>query len=76
VNVEKEVPAFAWDVTHWDQSRWDVPGLEVDHGGRRLLIDHCLCAALDALGQASPVEFSDVDLESYGQKVPGWPSAP
>jgi hypothetical protein len=75
---ERPIPVFAFDVpgSGWNQARWEIPGLEVDHQGNRLFIDFCLRTVLGAFGRAFPAEFSGVDLESYGQKVPGWPSAP
>jgi hypothetical protein len=75
---EKPIPVFAFDVpgSGWDVGRWDIPGLEVEHQGQRLFIDFCLCAVLGAVGRAFPVEFSGVDLDGYGKRVPGWPSVP
>jgi hypothetical protein len=69
---EKSVPAFAFDVpgSGWGEARWDKPGLEVEHQGRREFIDICLCAVLVAIGRAFPAEFSGVDLEGYGKRVP------
>jgi hypothetical protein len=75
---EKPLPAFYWDVpgSGWDVSRWDIPGLEVEHHGQRVFIDLCLCAVLAAVGRAFPEEFSGVDLDGHGKRVPGWPSVP
>ena len=72
---EKPIPVAAWDVpgSGWDMARLEIPGLEVEHQGRRAFIDFCLCAVLGALGRAFPAEFSGVDLEGYGKRVPGWP---
>ncbi len=57
---EKSIPVFAFDVvgSGWDEARWDIPGLEVEHQGQRLFIDFCLCAVLGAVGRAFPAEFS------------------
>jgi len=75
---EKSIPVFAFDVpgSGWNDARWDIPGLEVEHQGQRLFIDFCLCAVLGAVGRAFPAEFSGVDLARYGKRVPGWPSVP
>jgi hypothetical protein len=72
---EKPIPVFAFDVpgSGWNQARWEIPGLEVEHQGQRGFFDFCLCAVLGALGRAFPPEFSGVDLEGYGKRVPGWP---
>jgi hypothetical protein len=72
---EKSIPAAYWDVpgSGWDVARWDIPGLEVEHQGQRLFIEFCLCAVLAAVGRAFPAEFSGVDLEGYGKRLPGWP---
>jgi hypothetical protein len=70
---EKTIPAFAWNVTPWNEARLGTPGLEVEHHGQRGFIDFCLCAVLGALGRAFPAEFSGIDLEGYGKRVPGWP---
>jgi hypothetical protein len=66
---EKSIPVAAFDVpgAGWDQGRWDIPGLEVEHQGQRGFIDFCLCAVLGALGRAFSAEFSGVDLEGYGK---------
>ena len=44
----QHVPVFAFDVSGagWDQGRWDVPGLQVEHNGEKLFIDWCLQALL------------------------------
>jgi hypothetical protein len=72
---EKPIPIFAFDVagSGWGEARWDIPGLEVEHQGRRAFIDFCLCAVLGTVGLVFPAEFSSVDLEGYGKRVPGWP---
>ena len=72
---EKSIPVAAWDVpgAGWDRGRWDTPGLEVEHQGYRQCIDVCLCAVLGTIGLVFPAEFSGVDLEGYGKRVPGWP---
>jgi hypothetical protein len=72
---EKSIPVFAFDVRGRDEARWDIPGLEVEQQGRRAFIDFCLCAVLGAVGLVFPAEVSGVDLERYGQRVPGWPPA-
>jgi hypothetical protein len=72
---ERPVPIFALGVAGagLDEGRWSIPGLEVEHQGRREFIDVCLCAMLGAIGLAFPAEFSGVDLEGYGKRAPGWP---
>jgi hypothetical protein len=72
---EKSIPVFAFDVagSGWNEARWEIPGLEIEHQGYRVFIDPCLCAVLGTLGLAFPAEFSGVDLERYGKRVPGWP---
>jgi hypothetical protein len=72
---EKSIPVAAWDVpgAGWDMGRLDIPGLAVEHQGQRVFIDFCLCAVLGTVGLAFPAEFSGVDLEGYGKRVPGWP---
>jgi hypothetical protein len=74
----KPVLPFAFDVAGagWDEGRFDGPGLEVEHEGHRVFIDFCVCAVLGSFGRAFPAEFSSVDLERYGQRVPGWTSPP
>jgi hypothetical protein len=69
---EKPIPVAAFDVAGagWDQARWDIPGLEVEHQGQREFIDFCLCAVLGAIGRAFPAEFWGVDLEGYGKRAP------
>jgi hypothetical protein len=73
---EKHVPAAAFDVpgAGWDQGRWDVPGLEVEHQGQHAFIDSCLCAVVGSLGRAFPPEFEGLNLDRYGAMVPGWTS--
>jgi hypothetical protein len=73
---EKSIPGFSFDEQSagWDEARWDIPGLEVEHQGARVFIDSCLCTVLGAVGRAFTAELSDVDLEGYGKRVPGWPS--
>jgi hypothetical protein len=75
---EKPIPVFALDVVGagFDEGRFDIPGLEVEHQGQRAFIDFCLCAVLGAVGLAFPAEVSGVDLERYGKRVPGWPPGP
>jgi hypothetical protein len=69
---EKRIPGFALDElgSGLDEARFDIPGLEVEHQGRREFIDICLCAVLAAIGRAFPAEFSGVDLEGYGKRAP------
>jgi hypothetical protein len=71
---EKQVPIFAFDVpgAGWDQGRWEVPGLEVEHQGNRVFVDFCLCAILGSFGRAFASEFSVLDLDRYGAMTPGW----
>jgi hypothetical protein len=72
---EKPIPVFALDEagSGLDEARFDIPGLEVEHQGRRAFIDVCLCAVLGTVGLVFPAEFSGVDLEGYGKRLPGWP---
>jgi hypothetical protein len=71
---EKPVPIFAFDTpgAGWDEGRWDVPGLQIEHRGHRVFVDHCLCAVLGSFGRAFPAEFIGIDLDRYGAMVPGW----
>ena len=73
---EKHVPAFAFDVpgAGWNQGRWEVPGLEVEHQRQRVFVDFCLCAVIGSLGRAFPTEFWGLNLDRYGSMVPGWKS--
>jgi hypothetical protein len=68
---ERSVPIFALGVAGagLDDGRWSIPGLEVEHQGRREFIDFCLCDVLEAIGRAFPAEFSSVDLEGCGKRV-------
>jgi len=75
IGDQRRIPAFTAGVSFWGHARLGVPGLVVGHQGRSHYIDNCLCAVLGAFGRAFP-ELSGIDLEGYGQKVPGWPSAP
>ena len=72
---EKPISVFALDVagSGLDEGRFDTPCLGVEHQGHRQCIDVCLCAVLGTVGLAFPAEFSGVDLEGYGKRVPGWP---
>ena len=72
------VPVFALDVpgAGWDQGRFDVPGLEVDHEGQRLFIDWCLqMVVLTVLDQhhglLDPLDVSFFDTAFRG--TAGWP---
>ena len=73
----QHVPVFALDVpgAGWDQGRWDVPGLQVEHNGQKLFIDWCLQALLLTLranygGSLDPIDFTFFDATFRGQ--PGW----
>jgi hypothetical protein len=72
---EKSIPVFALDEagSGLDEGRFDIPCLAVEHQGYSICIDVCLCAVLGTVGLTFPAEFSGVDLESYGKRVPGWP---
>ena len=71
---EKTISVLAWDVpVSEDMARWEIPGLEVEHKGCRTCIHVCLYAVLGTVGLAFPAEFSGVDLEGYGKRLPGWP---
>jgi hypothetical protein len=72
---EKPIPVFALDVagSGLDEGRWDFPCLAVEHQSNSMCIDVCLCAVLGTVGLVFPAEFSGVDLEGYGKRLPGWP---
>ena len=75
---EKQVPIFAFDVpgAGWGEGRWDVPGLQIEHQGKRVFVDFCLCAVLGSVGRAFSSEFKGIDLDRYGAMVPGWKPSP
>jgi hypothetical protein len=71
---ERSLPIFALGMAGAGlEGRLDIPGLAVEHQGQRGFIDLCLCAVLGTVGLVFPAEFSGVDLEGYGKRVPGWP---
>ena len=72
---EKSIPVFALDKagSGLDEGRFDIPCLAVEHQSYSICIDVCLCVVLGTVGLAFPAEFSGVDLEGYGKRVPGWP---
>jgi hypothetical protein len=71
--AEKAIPVFAFDVpgSGWDVSRWDVPGLLVEHNGHRMFVDHSACAVLATYGHLYPEQFASIDFETYRNWVPG-----
>src|SRR3984957_6335033 len=75
---EKSIPVFSLDVAGAgvDGGPLGISCLEVEHRGYRQCIDVCLCAVLGTVGLAFPAEFSGVDLEGYGKRVPRWPPVP
>lgn len=75
---EKPISVFALDVagSGLDEGRWDFPCLAVEHQDHSICIDVCLCAVLGTIGLVFPAEFSGIDLEGYGKRVPGWPPVP
>lgn len=70
---ERRVPVAAFDVpgAGWDQGRWDVPGLKVEHQGQPAFVDLCLCAVVGSFGRAFPGDFASLDLDRYASIVPG-----
>ena len=53
--AEQVIPVFAFGVpgSGWGVSRWDVPGLLVEHKGHRMFVDHCVCAVLSTTGNST-----------------------
>jgi len=70
--AEEVVLPFAFDVGGgFDHSRWDVPGLVVEHDGHRLLVDFCLCSVLWSFGALFPLHLGQIDFSAYRDRVPG-----
>jgi hypothetical protein len=63
--AEQATPVFAWGApgSGWDDSRWDGPGLLVEHNGHRMFVDYSVCAALSAYGQIFPQHFASIDFD-------------
>jgi hypothetical protein len=69
--AEEAVPVFAFDVpgSGWGVSRWDMPGLLVEHNGHRVFVDYSVCAALSAYGQIFPQRFASIVFQKYREWV-------
>jgi hypothetical protein len=64
---EQAIPVLELDVpgSGLDVSRFDVPGLLVEHNGHRMFVDMSVCAALAAYGQIFPQRFASIDFRRY-----------
>ena len=59
---ERHIPKAVWGKTFWGHARWGVPGLSVEHEGRRMFIDRCVQALLHTFVMCYPQHFDAVDL--------------
>jgi hypothetical protein len=69
--AEQAIPVFELDVagSGLDVSRFDVPGLLVEHNGHRMFVDMSVCAALAAYGQILPQRFPSIDFRRYRERA-------
>jgi len=59
---EKHVPVAAYDTpgAGWDEARWDVPGLMVEHAGTSMFIDEAVKTLLLSLYKLYPKHLGSV----------------